>query len=99
MAPSAQKVPDPCDTALSTFRGTEEFPGVDEVAQSAPSGSFAWMTVLSSRVFFQGFTLVTVTTFWETANISSEYGDGHKARFSVFGGGCAARLYCILRDR
>jgi len=41
MAPLAEKVPDPCDTALSKFGGTAEFPGVDEVAQSAPSGSFA----------------------------------------------------------
>jgi len=35
----------------------------------------------------------------------SEYRDGHKARWSqsevlvYFGGGCAARSYCALRDR
>jgi len=29
----------------------------------------------------QVFTLVTVNTFWETPNISTEYEDSHKARF------------------
>jgi len=56
------------------------------------------ITLIDITRFFKGLTLVTATTFWETAAISSEFQDGHKTRF-YFGGGYAERFYCIMRDR
>jgi len=55
------------------------------------------ITLVDISRFFKGLTLVTATTFWKTATISSGFQDGHKTRF-YFGGGYAERFYCIMRD-